>query len=1002
MTDYVELHCHSNYSLLDGASSVSDLLTQAKHLNMTALALTDHDNVYQAVHFQQIAQAMGIKPIFGSELTLDSGHHITLLVKNHIGWKNLCYLITRGQHSADKGESFLLRDDLIQHADGLIALSGCRQGDIASLVVDKQMDKLSDAIGWYIDVFGQDFYIELQHHQRPDDSKLIKHLVQIADGYGLPYVATNNVHYALPDDHRLQDILVCIRHNITLDQAPQYLRPNSEFYLKSSAEMARLFRDYPLAIQNTLHIANQCHFRLDSGLQSLPQYPTPENLTAGNYLQELCLLSKRCQSDLIPRVLHELSVIHEAGLDNYFLIVWDIVRFARQAGIRCQGRGSAANSIVAYLLYITPINPLAHDLVFERFLSKERSLTPDIDIDFDSARRDEVTAYVYDHYGLDYSAMACTFSTYRTKGAIRDITKAFGLASAEKMLIADTWEKQKDNGSVFQDSPLILQMIEFCQKLQSFPRHLGIHNGGMVITEDLLSDRVPTEPARKEGYTVVQWDKDSLEDMGMVKIDILGLKMLSLISEAVELSGIDVDSLTYDDPDVFAMISEADTIGVFQVESRAQMQMLPRFRPKNFNDLIIAISLIRPGPIVGQMVHPYIKRRHGKEPIDYYHESLKPALEETLGVILFQEQVLKIAHDFAGFSHGQGEILRRALGSKNGLELIDQLKDEFLQGAVQNGIDVDTAQLVFDKLRGFGSYSFAKSHAGSFAVLVYQSAWLRKHQPLAFFVALLNNYPMGFWSPSVIVNDAIRRGVRVLPVDMNFSQAKCSIEGGQLRLGFNAIKGIGDTIVDRILEARQHGYFTTLENFCQRTQLPKRLIENLIKAGTFDETGVNRRNLFWELGQIHYDVNPLELEFETDTIDLPDETQTDLLEMELDAMGLSPRMQVMALYRDQLRQRGVLDSQQLKDCPSDSIIRTAGLKINRQQPRSANGMVFLALEDEWGMIGIVLRPHIFQQYKRVIRQHAVLEVQGKVQRQDTVISILAEHLYPISLSDNFG
>jgi len=997
MIEYVELHCHSNYSLLDGASTIPDLLLQASHLGMSSLALTDHDNVHGAVSFQKQADTFAIKPIFGSELTLNSGHHLTLLVQNQHGWENLCYLITQAQHNADKGEAFLDRNCLIDHTEGLIGLSGCRHGDIPSLVINRQYDKLDDTVGWYVDVFGKDnFYIELQHHQQPEDSELVDGLVSVANHHNLPYVATNNVHYAHQDQHRLQDVLTCIRQNITLDEASHILRPNSEFYLKSGDEMMRLFCEYPDAIHNTVHIADQCNFKLTSQLQSLPQYPLSDGLTAGDFLKQLCLASDRCTPKLEARLDYELGIINETGLDNYFLVVWDIVHFARQQGIGCQGRGSAANSVVAYLLYITPIDPLEHDLVFERFLSRERDLTPDIDIDFDSVRRDEVIQYIYDRYGREYAAMACTFITYRTKSAIRDVAKAFGMASAESTLMSDTWERQKDRTPLLQESPMVLQMIGFCQQLLGYPRHLGIHNGGMVITEALLSNRVPTEPARKLDYSVVQWDKEGLEDAGMIKIDILGLKMLSLISEAVELTGIDLDSLTFDDADVFAMISEADTVGVFQVESRAQMQMLPRFRPQSFNDLIIAISLIRPGPIQGQMVHPYIKRRQGKEPVDYPHELLKPALEETLGVVLFQEQVLKIAHDFAGFTHGQGEMLRRALGSKNGVQLINQLEHVFIEGAVTKGIDRDLAQDVFDRLRGFGSYSFAKSHAASFAVLVYQSAWLRKYHTLAFFVALLNNHPMGFWSPSVIVNDAQRHGITILPVDVNLSAAKCSIESNKLRLGLNYVDGIGETIRDRILQKRDDRSFTSLQNFCQRTRIPERLVENLIKAGAFDFCGMLRRNLFWELGRLHYDVNPLGLEIEEDELDLPAETEADLLDMELDAMGLSPRTQVMGLYRDHLTKQHILNSQQLKDCPVDMHVAIAGLQIMRQQPRSAKGMVFIALEDEWGMISVVLRPNIFQQYKRVIRKHSILVVHGVVQRQDHVISILATHLQSLT------
>ena len=999
MTSYVELHTHSYYSLLDGASSPQALAEQAKLLGFTTLALTDHNNVYGAVSFQQACLDYGIKPIFGAEITLENNHHLTLLVKDATGWSNLCYLITRSQHNADKGEGLLPLHELQNHTQGLIALSGCMDGEISTLLRNKQKREAYLKAQEYHQLFGDNnFWIELQYHFLPDDEALIDALVDLAKQTGIGCVATNNVHYAKQEQSQLQDVLVCIQHKTNLDEASKLLRSNSEYYLKTDQEMRHLFADYPEAIENTVRIAEKCNYTLPDTLQSLPQYPTPNYETAIGYLYELCAKSKRHSSPALKeRLKYELQIVEEAGLANYFLVVWDIVKFARDNGIRCQGRGSASNSVIAYLLYISPINPLEHDLVFERFLSKERSLTPDIDIDFDAQRREEVIQYVYKRYGLDHAAMASTFVTFRTKSAIKDVAKIFGFTASMADILADAWERYSDNQTaITMSNEQLQQILSMVKQIKGLPRHLGIHNGGMIISEQPLYATLPTEPATMQDRYVVQFDKEGLEDLKIIKIDILGLKMLSAITEAEQLAGINLETVEFNDPSVFEIISSADTIGVFQVESTAQKQMLPRFQPKTFNDIIIAISLIRPGPIQGNMVHPYLRRRMGKEPVTYLHELLIPALEETLGVILFQEQVLKIAHDFAGFTHGQGELLRRALGSKNSLHLIDQLEDVFIEGAIYKGVEKETARLVFEKLRGFGNYSFAKSHASSFAVLVYQSAWFRRYYPLPFFIALLNNQPMGFWQPSVIITDAQRHGIKVLSVDIEQSEAKCTIENGCLRLGLQYVKGIRDKASTRILDAREQGAFKSLEDFCQRTKLPQQLIERLIQAGAMDSWNISRRSLFWELGRVRYVVDELELDFGEDEVDLPEVSLAETVNMEFQAMGLSTQTQIMALYRDYLSDENILSSRQLAKTQVDAFVKTAGLLVIRQSPPTAHGMVFLTLEDEWGFISVIARPNIAERYKKIIKSVSVLLIQGIVQREGDVVSVLAEKISPIT------
>ena len=999
MLPYIELHSHSYYSLLDGASSPVALVEQAAQLGMSALALTDHDNLYGAVVFAQATKRAGIRPIFGAEITLEDASHLTLLVRNATGWSNLCHLITTAQHNAPKGQASLAWDELAQHAPGLVCLTGCRQGAIAQALVRHKWDVAHKRLVQFRECFGAEYvWVELQHHHLPDDTQRNAALVKLARQVGAGYVATNNVHYATRESSRLQDVLVCIHHNTTLDEGVRLLRPNSEYYLKSGDELLPLFKDTPDALENTLAVAELCDFELSYGLQDLPAYPADGQSTT-DYLRHLCQTSPRFRHP--ERVEHELKIIEQAGLSNYFLIVWDIVRYAREHGVRCQGRGSAANSVVAYLLGISPIDPVAHDLVFERFLSAERQIVPDIDIDFDAALREDVIQYIYEKYGTDHAAMACTFITFRSRSAIRDVGKVLGIPPALVDMMATSVDRK--GASITEkitdkppDSPLWQHLSDLVEQIKGIPRHLSIHNGGMIITGAPITSRLPTEPAAMAGRVVVQWDKDSLEDAGLVKIDILGLRMLSAVSQAANAVNAEVDNLSFDDPEVFKMISAADTVGVFQVESRAQMQMLPRFRPRCFNDLIIAISLIRPGPLQGDMVHPYLRRRLGEEPITYFHPLLKPVLKETLGVILFQEQVLKVAHALAGFTPGQGELLRRALGKKDATAAIAQFKDDFIHGAIAKGVPENIATSVFVKLLGFGSYSFPKSHAAAFAVVVYQSAWLRKYHPAAFFAALLNNQPMGFYSPSVVVNDAKRHKIKVLPIDINLSMGETLVvDKRTIRLGMNYVRSMGEHTVERVICERVHGKFRSLVDFCQRTKLPQRIVENLIQAGAMDAFGTSRRDLIWQMGKLRFD-DELDLNY-TDDIELPEATRIDLLNMEYGTLGLSTEDHIMAILREWLNERGICSSRDVNNCQHPQLISCAGMVVIRQAPPTAKGFRFMTLEDEFGFINVIVRPQIYEIYRRVIRSEQLLLVHGEVQRERGVVNIIARCIQSLSL-----
>lgn len=1008
---YVELHTHSNFSLLDGADHPEILVQRAAELEMPALALTDHDNLYGAVKFMQAAREAGIRPIFGAELTLAGGYHLTLLVENEDGWHNLCYLISAAQRAKPKGQAELPEQELIGCTNGLIALSGCQHGKIATLLRQGKRRQAVEVARRYHDLFGPErFWIELQRHYLPSDSILVPRLAGLASYLNLGCVATNNVHYARPERSRLQDVLVCIKHLTTLDTAAHLLRGNSEFYLKSAEKMTALFPDYPEALANAGRIAERCHFELQYGLQDLPPFPTSGGMSDLAYLRRLC---EQALYEKYPNAVaqareqfnHELVIIQKAGLANYFLIVADVVRFARSQGIRCQGRGSAANSIVAYLLNISPIDPLSHALVFERFLSDERRAVPDIDLDFESERREEVIQYIYQTYGPTHVAMACTYITFRARSAVRDVGKALGLPPTIIAAAAHTLDSQQPPATLEPTDQAPLQLLlDLSRQIEDYPRHLGIHSGGMVITGQPLMSRVPTEPATMEGRVVVQWDKEVLEEVGLVKIDVLGLRMLSAIMEAAELVATatgevpDLDRLSFDDPQVYRMIAQADTLGVFQVESRAQAQMLPKLKPRTFNDLIVAISLIRPGPVQGNMVQPFLKRRLGLESVTYLHPLLEPALQETLGIVLFQEHVLKIARDLAGFTAGQGEQLRRALGAKRAEEAIQRFRDDFLAGAEKKGVPVAIAEQVFEQLAAFGGYSFAKSHAASFAVIVYQSAWLKQYHFEAFYAALLNTHP-GFWPPAILVNEVQRRGGKVLGVDIHKSEAKCTLEGNAIRLGLNYVKGLGEAHIKCILACRQERPFIDLGDFCRRTRIGRRVVENLILAGTMDEWELPRRQLVWQLGALSYQEDALDLQFADDGLSLPPMSEAEQMLAEQEIMGVSTGPQIMSFYRDWLTANGILGSRQLAACLNGKHVRVAGLLVVHQAPPTAKNFHFITLEDEEGMINVIVRPQVYKRCKRIIRTARLLVVAGTVQHEAGVINLLASRFSQLNGTD---
>jgi error-prone DNA polymerase len=1032
---YAELHCHSYFSLLDAASSPEELAATAKELGLAALALTDHDNLSGAVRFSVAARRAGLHAVFGAEVTLANGAHLTLVAETQVGYANLCRLITAARRNARSGgeNPAVVADDLppdlvawegkvapvlawetlATHTQGLIALSGCRRGEVAAALLRGEEGAAQAALRRLYDLFGaQHLFVELQHHDLPGDDRLARKLIGLAHRLRLPLVATHNVHYATSDYSMLCDALIAVRNHATLAEAQRagQLPFNSSYALASPAEMARRFAQRPEALANSLAIAERCQVSLDFSAQRLPVFAAPGGMPVFQYLYQLCHERlPHCYPDLNPQVLkqltHELDVIEAAGLATYFLVVWDIVRYAREQRIRCQGRGSAANSIVAYLLGITSIDPLAHHLLFERFLSSDKFTMPDIDIDFAADRREEVIQYVYRTYGHDYTAMVCNTVTYRARSAIRDLCKVLELPEKSAEQLAGRLDTHSPLEAAKQlEGMAPPHLISLLRRIDGCPRHLSIHSGGMLISGGQLDAIVPIEPATMPGRFVAQWDKDSVEDAGLIKIDLLALRTLGVVSEALEhinQSGEpapDLDRLPLDDPAVYGLLQEGDTIGAFQVESRAQQQMLPRLRPTCFEDIAVEVAIVRPGPIQGGAVHPYLRRRLGEEPVTYLHPRLETVLAETLGVLLFQEQAIRVSVAAAGFNPGEADLLRRALSRERSQEAMAALQARFVAGAAEKGIDAAAAEEIFHQLAGFAGYGFCKSHAASFALIAYQTLWLKHYHPAAFYCALLNQQPMGFYPPEVLLGDARRHGVRVLPPDINRSGWRYRPERVEttkekrpwaLRTGLATIREVGEETWTTIAAAREAGPFADLGDFCARTRLPQEVVRNLIRAGACDAWG-ERRTLLWQLGDLDLRPGalPLAQTQPQTSVDLPSLPPLERTVWEYELMGASPAGQVMRHHRPRLHARGILSCWQVKRTRAGRRVRCAGFVVVRQRPATAKGILFMSLEDESGLLDVVVKPPVYERLRDVLRGQPLIVVEGIVQRNGRAASLL--------------
>lgn len=1020
--DYVELHCHSNFSFSDGACHPEDLAKKGYELGYEALALTDHNGLYGIVRFHSACKENEIKPIIGSELTLESGHHLVLLVKNGKGYSNLSQLLTKGLLSYPKGEAKITADELFSKSEGLIALSGCLLGEIPSLFLKNEYEQAEKTASELKEVFGKEnFYLELQYHSRPEQESVNSQLISLSKKLDVPFVATNNVHYMEPEDRKLQDVLVCIKNHTNLDQAGTLLYPNAERYLKSSEDMTKIFADFPEAVENTLIISEACDFSLDSIKPSLPVFSLPPKETAFSYLYQLTYEGARerykpMTPEAARQISHELDIIHKLDFAGYFLIVWDIARFCREKGILCQGRGSAANSAVCYCLGITAVDPVKLNLLFERFLSEERKEAPDIDIDIQHNRREEVVQYVYQKYGREHAGMVCEVITYHGRSSVRDLGKALGfsLEQVDKLAkLMDSYSKGEEIMERTEESGLKLEsqrvklLVDLCQKVEDSPRHLGIHNGGMVITSGPLSEIVPIENATMPDRTVIQWDKDDAGDSGLVKIDLLGLGMLTLIDYAIRLvrehRGVSIDPacLKYDDPKVYDLLCKADTIGVFQVESRAQMNTLPRMKPRCFYDLVVEVALIRPGPIQGEMVHPYLRRRNGEEPVTYPHSCLESILKRTLGVPLFQEQGMRVAMQAAGFTASQADELRRAMGHKRSRERIEKLSESLIQGMVKNGINLESASKIYKQLAAFADFGFAESHAASFALLVYVSAFIKVYYPPEFYCALLNAQPLGFYSPSTIVEDAKRHQVEILNVDITKSQWDCTLEGEKVRLGFRYVREFGSAAKDKIEQERAKAPFESFEDFVFRTGLPQPALEQLALVGAFSGIEPDRRKALWKIQGLA-NLSKDEISFKDSSeskVIFPAMDDLELVVADYGGLGLSPDSHPMQFLRDHLSETGVIPACNINEANEEKI-SVAGLCIVRQKPYTAKGFLFLTLEDETGLINVVVKPNLVKKCRKAILFSSILLVKGKLEKHAGVVNIIGEEFVPLEFPKN--
>ena len=1023
---YVELHARSAFSFLRGATAPEDYAAIIAGHAQAAMALTDVDGVYGAPRFHKAANKAGVQPHIGAEITAASGSRYTLLVRNRTGYQNLCRLVTRmklrpGTKNPKPGQGpAASAEDFAEFSEGLICLTGGPEGPLARGLRNKMGAEVLEGL---TRTFGPgNVFVELQRHMDRAEEARNQAAVDLARRFRLPLVATNGVCHARPIERRILDVFTCLEHKTTLAGAGRLLSRNSERHLKSTAEMVELFRDLPEAITNTGIISRQLEFTLKDLGYEFPRFPLPPGETVSSFLWKRTDEGARWRYQPYHdrarnQIERELKLIEKLGLGGYFLIVWDIVRFCKEQGILCQGRGSAANSAVCYSLGITAVDPVGMDLLFERFLSEERGEWPDIDIDLPSGeQRERAIQYVYQRYGERGAAMTANVITYRGRLAAREAGKVLGfdVKTLDKISrLTSIWgwhqpdqapeQRFREAGLDF-NNLRVRRFLEIVEGLVDLPRHLGQHSGGMIVCQGQLDLVVPLEPASMPGRVVVQWDKEDCADLGLIKVDLLGLGMMAVLEDCVKLirthwrEKIDLGRLPADDPAVYKTLQKGDTIGMFQVESRAQQATLPRLRPEKFYDLVVEVALIRPGPIVGQMVHPYLRRRAGKEPADALHPSLEPVLARTLGVPLFQEQLLRMAMIAANFSGGEAEELRRAMGFKRSEQRMKDLEERLRSGMTRNGITGEPQDRIVQSITSFALYGFPESHAASFALLAYASAWFKQHYLAAFTCALLNNQPMGFYSPAVLVKDAQRHGLRVLPANVNASEWECTIEGEPggdsklvLRLGLRYVRGLRAESGIAIAQGRP---YSSVDELARRVpELRRNELEMLAAVGALAGLDVaHRRDALWKAGRAARPAGPLLENVPETAPDAPLEQMTTPERLSADYLGTSLTVgnHPMFYLRERMRSLGVIRAWDLNKVRNGRIVRVAGSVVVRQRPGTAKGILFLSLEDETGIFNVVVMPDIFDQFRLTILTEQWLLIEGKVQNVEGVIHVQAK------------
>lgn len=1031
---YAELHCHSYYSFHEGSSSIPELLIKAKELEYPALALTDHNNLCGAMEFAEYAMSLDIKPITGAEITLIDGSHLTFLTKDLQGYNNLCKLVTNAYLSGNRQDPLLDPADIPKHSQGLILLTGCRKGSLSNLLTSGLNTEATALLKKYLDWFGtENVFVELQQNLVLGDVERNRKLAKLASQSGIDITATNNVHYHIPERHRLNDVLVSIGHNKSLEDSHLERRPNSHFYMKSPSAMNELFKSYPDAISNTIKIAEKCDFVLSKNLNyQFPDYPVPTGYSPQSYLEELCYRAAgrrygNLTNQIKNRLHQEFDLIKHHNLAGFLLIYYDVIQLAREIMISMglsdheipleerppgRGRGSSVSMLVGYLIGLSHIDPLEFNLSLDRFLPSEMASIPDIDLDFPRNIREQLIIKVHEKYGWDHAALTGMISTYKMKGAIRDIGRSLGIPKQDISKLAGRVASNhpKDIKSEmmvlpeFRDkleSPAWRNLINLAEQLDGFPKYLAQHPGGMIISSSPLTDLVPIQPAAINDRYICQWDKNSIASAGFVKIDFLALGTLSQMQEALQLiekrtgDYHDLTRINHNDHAVYNMIHKADTIGVFQVESAAQMQTVTRILPKNLTEMAYEVAAVRPGVGANNGVSQFIRRHRKQETWDYDHYLERRSLERTLGVILFQDQVNQLAMDVAGFSSTEADLLRRAFVWRKDSSLLNLHWDKFKSGALSNGVSKDIAVKIFKKFNG--QYMFPESHAFAFGVTAYHMAWLKYYYPLEFYVAIFNQQPMGFYNLETLKEDAKRHGISILNPDINYSVEKCSIKDESLLLGFMHVKGLGESTSSRIVKDRiQYGSYTTIAEIMQRTNLQREPLERLVMSGAFDSITTHRRKSLWEIGLRYRPQSSqltLPISVEEDIPDLPLQSTWERMNGEYSTLGLYPKGHVMEFLRSHLPNY-VMNSQSILDLPEGSLITTAGLVIRRQRPHAK--AVFVTIEDELGHIPLVIWEGVYRNF-RLLMQEPLIQIEGLVSRREGTFNIVVNKVSAIKL-----